>query len=294
MPASSIRCGNAYYMVTIYKQFNQEQLNYQYNTRLSVPDYKDYFEAWANKSSLTRSKFRNSQNIHYGIHAREYLDIFPAKKSGSKTMVFIHGGYWHLLDKKMFHFLTPFFGEHDITCVFINYPLSPEASISEIVSSCKRAMTWVSENINNYNGDPSEIYVSGHSAGGHLAAMLLTINDLSMLKGMISLSGIFRLEPVMLSYLNEMIGIDAEGAARNSPVLLNRCTHCPVLLVTGKNESEEFRDQSKELFDKWNSQNGPIELLEVPDKNHYSILDTITDKGSPVQSAIFRLMNIRT
>ena len=236
--------------MAIYKQYDQEQLNHQYNTRLKVPDYATYFESWETRSLQTQSKYPCYRNIQFGTRPEECMDIFPAKKPGSKTMIFIHGGYWHLLDKELFHFLAPTLLEYNITAVFINYRLAPAASISEIVSSCNRAVRWVSENIGDYNGNPSELYISGHSAGGHLASMLLTQNDFSLLKGVISLSGIFRLEPVMLSYLNNVLHIDPQAAALNSPVILNRCSNCPVLLITGEDESNEFKDQSAELFNR--------------------------------------------
>jgi arylformamidase len=278
--------------MTIYKQYTQELLNNQYNTRLGVPGYAAYFESWEERSTQTRSQFAFARNIYFGTHIAECMDIFPAGKPGSKTMIFIHGGYWHLLDKELFHFLAPAFLKNNITCVFINYPLAPAVSIDEIVYSCRSAINWISENISDYNGNPSELYVSGHSAGGHLATMLLTAEDFSLLKGVISFSGIFRLEPIMLSYLNDVLHIDQQAAVRNSPVILNRYSDAPVLLVTGEDESHEFKDQSTELFNSWKHQNGAIELMNIASKNHYSILDTMTVENSPVQSSIFRLMNI--
>ena len=161
-------------IVTIYKHYNQEQLNDQFNTRLHVPDYATYFERWENLSKQTENNHTHFKNVFFGTGPEECLDIFPADKPSSKTMIFIHGGYWHLLDKSLFHFLASSFLKQGVTIAFINYKLAPDYSIDEIVCSCRQAIRWVHDNIIRYNGDKSEIYVLGHSAGGHLASMLYT------------------------------------------------------------------------------------------------------------------------
>jgi arylformamidase len=275
----------------VYKHYNQEQLNDQYNTRLQVPDYADYFEQWEKLSRQTEKEHAIFKNIFYGTHPAECVDIFPAKKRLAKTMVFIHGGYWHLLDKSLFHFLAPVFLENNITTVFINYPLIPGVSIDMIVSSCRKAIRWINENIMRFNGDPSQLYVMGHSAGGHLASMLLT-EDLPFLKAVVSLSGLFRLEPIMLSYLNDVLRMNVDMAKRNSPVFFKPVNACPLLLVTGTDESDEFKDQTIGLYNSWNNEHHCIEVLNILGKNHYSILDAVVEKDSSLQSSIFHLMNI--
>jgi len=276
--------------VTVYKHYNQEQLNDQYNTRLQVPDYADYFARWESLSRQTEKEHTIFKDIFFGTHP-ECVDIFPAEKKLAKTMVFIHGGYWHLLDKALFHFLAPTFLKNDVTTVFINYPLIPAASIDMIVSSCRKAMQWIHSNIMRFNGDPFQLYIMGHSAGGHLASMMLA-EDLPFLKGIVSLSGLFRLEPIMLSYLNDVLRMDMDIAKRNSPVFLKPINSCPLLLVTGADETDEFKDQTMEIYKSWKNDHNCMEVLEIPGKNHYSILDAVVETGSPLQSAIFHLMNL--
>jgi arylformamidase len=278
--------------MTVYKRYNQEQLNNQYNNRLHVPDYADYFERWEKLSRQTEKEHTIIKNIFYGNHSEECLDIFPAKNPASKILIFIHGGYWHLLDKTLFHFLAATFLKHHVTTVLINYPLAPAASIDAIVSSCRKAIQWVHDNVMRFKGDLSQMYVMGHSAGAHLAAMLLVEDDTNFLKGVVALSGLFRLEPIMLSYVNNVLLMDMETAIRNSPVYLNPLNLSPLLLVTGTDETDEFKDQSMELYNSWKNKHNSIELLNISCKNHYSILDAVTEKGLSLQSAIFRLMNI--
>jgi arylformamidase len=276
--------------MNVYKHYNQEQLNDQYNTRLQVPDYAVYFDRWEKLSRETREDHTILKDIPYGDHAKELLDIFPSEIPHSKTIVFIHGGYWHLLDKTMFHFLAGHFLKFDVTTVFINYPLAPFSSMDEIVASCRKAIRWLHEHIERFNGDPAELCLLGHSAGGHLASMLMVGEEAKFLRAMISLSGLFRLEPVMLSYLNDSIGLDRVNAIKNSPVFLVPANDCPILLVRGSSESDEFEAQSEELHHYWKSECSDIELLQVPQKNHYSILDAVIEKDSILWAAMSRLM----
>ena len=113
------------HVMNVYKHYNQEQLNDQYNTRLQVPDYAVYFDRWERLSRQTAEDHTILKDIPYGDHPKERLDIFPSKIPHSKTLVFIHGGYWHLLDKSMFHFLAGHFLKYNVTTVLMNYPLAP-------------------------------------------------------------------------------------------------------------------------------------------------------------------------
>ena len=282
--------------MAIYKSYNQEQLDSQYNNRLHVPDYAAYFERWESLSRKAEKEHTVFKDIFFGNHLNECLDIFPAPTPFSKTLVFIHGGYWHLLDKAMFHFLAPTFLQYNVTTVLINYPLAPNASMDMIVSSCRKAMYWLHNNITLYNGDPSQLYVAGHSAGGHLASMLMVNNDLQsdqfFLKGVISISGLFRLKPLMLSNLNSVLQMDAVMAKKNSPIYLEPVKQCPLLLAVGTDETDEFKEQSGEMYNSWKHKHSSVELLNIPGRNHFSILDAITENGSSLQTATLRLMNL--
>jgi arylformamidase len=192
----------------------------------------------------------------------------------------------------MFHFIAAPFLKVGVTTVFLNYPLAPANSISQIVLSCGNAIRWLHENIKQFNGSPAQMHVMGHSAGAHLASMLLADADLNYLKSIISLSGLFNLEPLMLSNLNHILDIDNKTVLRNSPVLLEPRSICPVLLATGTDETDEFKNQSTDMYKSWKNRHNCLTLLNVEGKNHYSILDAVTETDSSLQNAIFHLMNI--
>ena len=285
----------------VYKQYDQESLDTQYNNRLHVPEYADYLNRWKLLSGQTQQKLPVIKDIPYGKLQREKLDIYPSLQPQSKTLIFIHGGYWQMLDKSMFHFIANGFHSYGVTTVLLTYPLAPEVSIDQIVLSCRRAIKWLYRNFSAFNGDPHQMYVAGHSAGGHLAAMLMATDwklfdpglSAKMLKGICAVSGLFNLVPIHLSYINKVLKMDMETAKCNSPVRLEPSNSCPLIVAVGEAETAEIKDQSKELYTCWKNKGIDSELLQLPRQNHYSIAETIVDPQSSLHQALRKLMKIK-
>ena len=151
----------------IYKKYNQQELNLQYNNRFHVPDFENYLQRWEKLSSTVRKQNKIYQDIPYGDRSREGLDIFSSPNPLSKALVFIHGGYWQRFDKSLFHFIAGAFVSYGITTVLINYPLTPDVSIDQIVKSCSVAICWLHNNIESFIGDAGE-YTSQDTAQVHI------------------------------------------------------------------------------------------------------------------------------
>jgi arylformamidase len=282
----------------VYKQYDQDGLDKQFNNRLHVPDYRDYFNRWELLGREAEEKYRYIKDVQYGALPRERLDVFPSTFPHSKTLVFIHGGYWQMLDKSMFNFIANGFHACGITTVVINYPLAPEVSIDQIVLSVRRAIGWVYQNVSRFNGNPQQIYVAGHSVGGHLGAMLMATEwelfnhglPKNVVKGTCVVSGLFNLIPVRLSYLNQVLQIDEQAALRNSPVLLNPSNVCPLIVAVGGMETTEFNNQSEELHDAWKDNLPGIQMLQLPQLNHFSVVEAMGDPESMLNKAIRQMM----
>ena len=206
-----------------------------------------------------------------------------------------------MLDKSMFQFIADGFHAYGVTTVLLTYPLAPEARINQIVLSCRKAMQWLNNNVAAFNGDPHQIYVAGHSAGGHLAAMMMANSpDLShpdnpgyVVKGICTVSGLFNLVPIYLSYLNKVLKMDIETAEYYSPVMLEPLSACPIIVAVGEAETAEFNDQSKAFYTCWKTKGSDMQLLQLPGKNHFSIVETIVDPKSPLHQALRQLMKIK-
>jgi len=278
--------------MVIYKKYNQQELDLQFH----VPEFEIYLQRWETLSRQAEKNYKVIKDTAYGDSSREHLDIFPFPNPGSKTLVFIHGGYWQRLDKSLFHFIAGSFADYGITTVLINYPLAPAAAMDQIVMSCRKAISWIHKNIAQWNGDSNEIYIAGHSAGAHLATMLITKegnqNKQNFIKGICAISGLYNLIPIQLSNINDAIQMDKEIAIRNSPVFMNPVESCPLFLTVGTEETTEFKDQSSELHDKWKNKIQPVEFKLIPGLNHFSIIDSVNETDSLVHQSLCKLMSI--
>ena len=278
----------------IYRGYDREELDKQYDNRARIPHYLDYFDRWLDWSAETRAALPCEQDIAYGEIPVETLDVFPARQPGAPIMIMIHGGYWYSLDKRHNSFVAEGFRPHDVVTVVINYGLAPDFRMDEIVRQNRAAAAWVWRNAAAFGGDPSRIHALGQSAGGHLAAMLLATDwpawgtglPRDLVKTAVSISGIYDLEPIRLSYLNEKLGMDESEARRNSPVALRYPVSAPLMLVSGDIESDEYARQANAMASVWQAQGYPFSRLGLPGFDHFTLADPLREPGSRLTQAV--------
>jgi len=283
----------------VYKQYDQERLDAQYNLRARHTDFQQHFDRYDRESARVRKQLPSRLDIAYGDTPLQTLDIFPATAPGSPVLVFIHGGYWQFLDKGAFSFPAPVFVGAGAAYVSLNYDLAPTVTIDEIVQQCRRALVWCLANAESFNGDPANIHVSGHSAGGHLTAMMMTTDwpahgglPADLVKGCCAISGLFDLEPLRLSYLNEALGLEQGSARRNSP-LYNITRHgSPLIAAVGGEETEEFLRHTGMLTTAWRARGFPCQELTLAGLNHFTVVDELGRAGSPLARAVLAQMGL--
>jgi arylformamidase len=149
--------------------------------------------------------------------------------------------------------------------------------------AARTALRWLREHLATLGGDPARLYVSGWSAGGHLAAMLM---DEAPAAGGLAISGLFDLEPIRLSYLNEKLGLDAEEARRNSPLLNLPAPAAKLIIAYGSDELPELKRQSLEFGMAWSAHGLPGEVIEVPDCHHYAVLEQLAQPDGRLAKAL--------
>jgi arylformamidase len=177
-------------------------------------------------------------------------DFFPANHTGAATLLFFHGGHWQRNAKEDFSFVAEGPLAHDFHVALAEYTLAPEATMDGIVRETRTALRWLHQNLAALGGDPARLYVSGWSAGGHLAAMLM---DEAVVAGGLAISGLFDPEPIRLSYLNEKLGLDDEQARRNSPLLNLPTRAAKFIIAYGSDELPELIRQSREFGAAWSA-----------------------------------------
>ncbi len=266
-------------------------LDAQLNNRLRVPNFAAHFERWQRDSAAARKSQACQLDIAYGDAAAETLDVFPAQSVAggmrkAPVMVFIHGGYWRSLDKADHSFVAPAFTAAGACVVIPNYALCPAVTVEHIVVQQVQALAWVFRHISNYGGDPRRITVIGHSAGGHLAAMMLTCQwkkvamDLpsDLVRNALSLSGLHDLEPMRHSpYIQGDLRLTPKQVARCSPAYF-AAPQGQLIALCGGDESDEFIRQNRLIQQAWGKDCVPI-CEEVPGTNHFSVLEALCTPG---------------
>jgi len=265
----------------LFRGYDRAGLDREYDNRVKVPgfDFAAFQRQCEQASAEARQKFDCVLDVPYGSAPAEKLDIFKAKRRNAPVHVFIHGGYWRMLDKKDFSYVASGLVPHDVTTVVLNYALIPTVNMDELVAQCRRAVQWVIRNIAEYGGDPQAISVSGHSAGGHLVAMLLA----EPAKGQLghasgsdfthacAISGIFELEPISLCFLNDILNLQPQEIKDNSPRFLKREQWCPLTVAVGAQEGDEYLRQSSDFVQAWTGNADQPRLLVLPGQDHFSI-----------------------
>jgi arylformamidase len=272
----------------LYHTFStQEEIDQEYNPRFIVENTDELIKSYFTESQRVLREYSNRSAVAYGPTLSETLDIFPAEKLCSPIHIFFHGGYWHSLTSRDFAFVAEGLVRNGITAVLVNYALCPSVSIDEIVRQSRAAAAWTYRNAEDFGGNPEQITVSGHSAGGHLTGMLLSTDweknyglPPNLIKGFLPVSGLFDLKPFPFSWLQPKLLLTSEQVLRNSPVFLKPMYSPHVMVAVGSDESYEFQRQSKNYTIFLQKHGVPAEYLSMPGKNHFNIIhDFLGDGG---------------
>jgi len=270
----------------------REELDAQYDTSRQLPDgdVRPYFEAFVRASDAARVRLRGDLNRRYGPHERETVDFFPAARPGGPLFVWVHGGYWRRLSKNEFAFVAGPPVDAGAAVVTVNYPLAPEAGLDAIVASVRAAYAFALDHTDELNAAPGPAVVGGHSVGAQLAGMLATAFEV---RGLLALSGLYDLEPLRHSHINDWIAMDEATARRNGPLHhAPRGTGVPLVAAAGEREQPEFHRQQREFVDAWRSWGGPARVVAAPGLDHFSIVLQLAGRATPITRALLELLGL--
>jgi arylformamidase len=279
-----------------YKGFRQDEMEFQYNPRVSVPEFPDLARIRSAQSRKVRDSAKSWLNVPYGRSPRELLDIYAADKQGGPVLVYIHGGYWRSGSKEDNCNFVPTFTKRGATVVLVEYDLCPEVTITDIVRQTRSAIAWVYKNIGPYGADPSKFFVAGHSAGGHLTAMALAHDwtkdglPADLIKGAVATSGVYDLDMVMEISVQEQVRMTPEIAKQNSPLLHPPRAKCPLVVAVGGAEPKGWQQMSENYFNYCKQHGMQVDYLVEPDANHYTMSEHLLDDERPLTRAMIKQM----
>jgi arylformamidase len=253
-------------MTAIWRGMDRAALDAGYNNRAAVPDTGRYFTDWAERSAETRATRPHRSNVRFGPNLAETIDVFDAANHNAPFLLFVHGGYWRSLDKSEFSFVAEGPMSHGFAVGVMNYTLCPATNVEGIVGEVRRAVAWLAEK----EAPGRALYIAGHSAGGHLTVSAM---DHPAVRGALAISGVYDLEPIRLSYLNDDVRLSAEEVERVSPIRHLPERSAPLLLTVGAEELPELRRQSADYWAAWATRGLTGAMVSMKGENHFSILD---------------------
>jgi arylformamidase len=275
-------------------------LDAEYDQRARHPEHVEIGARWETASSLVQRLESWRRDVRYGPGTNETLDIYPTPAANAPVLVFIHGGYWRSSDKSLHGFLAPAFNADGALVMIPNYALCPAVGIEHIVLQLARCLAWVHRHAALYGGDPSRIVVAGHSAGAHLAAMMLSCRwkdvDASLpaqlVNGALAVSGLFDLEPLRLApFIRDDIRLTPASVKRLSPAFFPR-PRKPLHTAVGGEETSELKRQAALIRDQWGPTGVPVSET-IPHANHFTILHNLADPNGRLHRNALALLGLR-
>jgi arylformamidase len=280
-------------------EIDRAALDANYNLRAAVPEHPAYFARYEASSAAFRSRAGGRLDLPYGDSPRQIVDLFLPVARQPPLLVFIHGGYWQRFDPKAFSFVAERLVEAGAAVGLIGYDLAPAVDMDRIVAEIRQGLAWLHRHADEQGFDGARMFVAGHSAGGHLAAMALATDwaaetglPADLIKGVCAISGVFDLEPIRLCYLNDVLQLTPEQVRRNSPLRLVPRTRCPVMVTFGERETAAFHEQSQVYARMLGHAGLDCELLMQPGLDHFAIIMAMAEPGNATVQAICRQMGL--
>ncbi|WP_438752282.1 alpha/beta hydrolase [Pararhizobium sp. O133] len=279
----------------------RERLDADYNARATVGDrFPDEMRAYRQTSDEVRDPWLTHADIVYDSDSGQSLDIFGTDVSGTPrpVFVFVHGGYWRALSKYDSAMMAGMLAKEGIATAVIDYRLTPDVSLGEIVREVRASLAFLWNNGRTYGIDPDRMHIGGSSAGAHLVGTVLANGwheafgvPETLVKSALPMSGLFDLAPIAASFAQEWLSLDEEAVSVLSPIRHLPRAGCPVVVAWAEGEAPGFKRQSVAFAEAWSGAGYRTQMLEVPGRNHFDLLMELRDRDTALSQALLALVN---
>jgi len=273
------------------------RLEREYSPSSCVPSIDPFLEAYTRGSAEALAALPCRRNLPWGDAPDEVFDFFPAASPEAPLLVFFHGGYWQEHSKNDVLFVASKCVPRGIAYASVDYTLAPRVTVSTIVEQCRLAVTSISRQASGLGFNPRRLFIAGSSAGAHLASTLLAAGSQrdqrssdNVVAGAILLSGIYDLQPLVPTYINQALKMTMEDAIALSPVRHRLAPPVPVIVAWGENETQEFKRQSQAFAGVLKDSAFPVKTLEARGANHFDIVFKIADSETVLGKSTLQII----
>ena len=267
-----------------WRKMSREQVDRGLNNGAAVAASADIIAGWEKRSAALRQRHPQHLDLRYGQRERNRIDFLKSRDK-APTLLFIHGGYWQHRAKEVFTLIAEGSMAHGINVALIGYTLAPDATLDEIVAEIDAGIDFLAAQLPDLDGASGGIVVSGWSAGGHLTSMALANPHV---RAGVAISGIYDLEPIRHSYLNEKLRLDEAMSRRNSPMMMSGGPAKPLSLVVGSAELPLLRKQTADFAGHRARHGLPVTYEEIPGADHFTIMNEMIAPGGRITTLVRR------
>ena len=273
-----------------WREHDDDTVEYHFNPRLTIPDAMELLKGMPALAEAARQDLGGALDVRYGDRLKETLDAFPAQSdalgSPPPALIFIHGGYWRMMDKSDHSHVASDMVKDGVAHISLNYDLCPDVTLDDIVDEMRNAIIYIYSNAADLGVDENRLFLSGHSAGGQQVARMCAAGVLpedvaSRLGHVMPISPVADLRPLLKTSMNQQLGLDAAMAESESPVL-QPAPSCKTTLWVGAEERPAFLDQARWLAEAWGA---PLEI--APGAHHFDVIEPLAD---PASAMVARLL----
>ena len=275
---------------------NTQDFQFQYVTGQARPTFPELLEGYKTAGDAVVQSEACAIDVRYGNAERETFDFFVGQGKPVATMIYYHAGYWQSRDKLWFRFFAPAYTKLGINVVFVNYPLCPTVTLTDLVDGVRNSVPAVLARAKELGQPELPLIAAGHSAGAHLAVeMALSVwpklgERAQAVDGVLALSGIYDLIPLMSTTLNEKLKLDTTAAQANSPLHRVRSGLPPTLFIVGAAETPAFIAQNRAMADAWHKAGNDSAVDEVANADHFNLLQQFGAPASPTMAKVLELI----
>ncbi|MEZ5658479.1 MAG: alpha/beta hydrolase [Burkholderiaceae bacterium] len=285
--------------MSLYKGLDAQTLEANYNLGALRPDLPQVQQRWLARAAAHAAASRARIDLPYGEGERERFDFFSGGNPDGPLLIYIHGGYWQRGDKNLYSWISEAFIRHGVSVAIPNYTLTPAVRIGRIAPQLRRAVARFWHDAGTLGFSRSKMHVMGHSAGGHLTAMMMATDwpavdgalPADLFRAAMPISGLYELEPLVHTTINAGPQMDVAEARAESPCNIPPLTDAPQLVIAGAAEPPELIRQSDDYAAQYRTTTRKMERYNVPGADHFDELEPLAQDDSVLFGKVMNLIS---